>query len=525
MKNNLITIVLVLLANLSYSQDPDSNMNSLLDVQVKSPGLTDFIKYGNLSSSSYTGELRTSIPIVNVPIHGQSPFNLSLSYVGSGFRPSKRNGLVGQNWFLTGIGVITRQVNEMPDDQRGQPNVNGSSVNYTNGFLAGVRSKTHDAMDVFNFSPSTSYESLGYYRHMYGNSSGVGTDPNNYEGSPDEFSFNFNGMSGKFYIGNDGQVKVASDSQVKLSVDLSEMALQNNTFDSCIPNGPSRIIIKDDRGNKYFFGGETKNLEYTLGLSVSNDGSPYPESDERPVINAWYLYEVQYYNGYTLKYNYRDDSGLPDAFGNHQYIQQGGGFYDAYVGNAPNLKDFLMMSEYFSQQKALTQWNGSFPGTGGTSGSSSYGLGLTLQKAAILESIVGDDFEVKFSYSRQEHKFNTRGSNPFPYNNIYFNTDYRGGFVDIKLDKITLKRRTASGFSTSLKHFDFSYDNLGGNHSRMFLSSFGESGKNKYKFEYYPTGALPKPITLGTDHWNFWNGKNENSNQITPTVFIDPQGD
>ena len=170
-----------------------SQNNPYFDPQIKTPGVTDFVKYGNMSSTSYTGELKVNIPLLNIDIPQQNPLDISLSHVASGFRPSKRNGIVGQNWFLNVGGAITREVNGMPDDQKGNPNCNtGCTSNYTNGFIVGVQNKTYTPAAVFGFDPSAVYISTFFEPYLYANNTATGNDPNNYEADPDIFNFNFN---------------------------------------------------------------------------------------------------------------------------------------------------------------------------------------------------------------------------------------------------------------------------------------------------------------------------------------------
>lgn len=499
-----------LLANLMHGQQNNTEPgNKYFDPQIKSPGVSDFVKYGNISSTSYTGELKLDIPIINVAIPYQNDFSISLSHVASGFRPSKRSGLVGQNWFLNLGGAITREVFGVPDEQKGQPNNNGTPNYHTNGFLVGVKTRAYNSNSVYGGVAGTSYTSTNFERYMYANASSNGLDPNNYECDPDMFSFNFNGISGSFFIGNDGQVRVTTSSPERLTVDLSELALQeviNNNGGR--PKVPSRIVIIDSKGNKYHFGGETKNLEYSMGMPALGNA--------KPVISAWYLAKVEYYTGYVINFNYRDDSILLYGFADES-ITQHGGYYADPVGGAADRKDFLMLSEFYSDERSLLEFNGSFSGNGSVGGYGGGTLSLSLQKIAILENIVGDDFRINFNYSKQAHKFNTRDNPNTPAaNNSLFNN-----FKDIKLDYITLLSKQ----NTPIKTFGFSYQYLGGSHSRMYLNSFGELGKPPHEFEYYDTGNLPQPITFGIDHWGFWNGKNATTNQLIPKINLSSNGD
>ncbi|WP_157485972.1 hypothetical protein [Flavobacterium sp. Leaf359] len=505
-----IILSFVMITSLAYGQGTPGR--TFFDSQIKTPGVTDFVKYGNLSSTSYTGELRLTIPIVSIPIPGQNNFNISADHIASGFRPSKRNGLIGQNWFLNMGGAITREINGMADDQKGSPQQNGGTAHYTNGTIVGVATKTHNAANVYNGVAGTSYTSAYMEQYLYANSTSNMSDPQNYESDPDIFSFNFNGISGKFYMGNDGQVKTITNEPEKLSVDLSQFAFQEIVNPTgCLPKVPSRIIITDSKGNKYYFGGETKNLEYTVNAPITQN------PNARPVINAWYLYKIEYYTGYVLNFNYRDDSALTTSFADDDFVRHGD-YYPAYSGNLPNKRDFLVLSEFYSDERSLYEVNGSFPGTGQTGGYSAASLRMSLQKIAILDNIEGEDFKIVFNYSRQNHKFNTRDNPSLPSSNGSFFND----FIDIKLDEISVRNKS----NVVVKNFLFDYDYFGGSlHSRMFLKSIKESGKPPHLFEYYPTGTLPQPITFGIDHWGFWNGKAANSNPMIPNVNLQANGD
>jgi len=503
-----ILLLFIMIAQSSFGQGNNTEPGAkYFNPQIKTPGVTDFIKYGNLSSTSYTGELKIDIPIFSVPIPGQNNIDISVAYVASGFRPSKRNGLVGQNWFLNVGGAITREVNGMADDQKGSPQQNGGTSRYTNGMIVGVATKIHNAANIYNGTAGTSYTSDYMEQYLFANSTSNGLDPKNYESDPDMFSFNFNGISGKFYMGNDGQVKVITNEPEKLSVDISQLAFQEiSNPTGCIPKVPSRIIITDSKGNKYYFGGETKNLEYTLNFP--NNGA-----DANPVINAWYLSKIEYYTGYIINFNYRDDSSLTTNFGNEGQVEHGN-----YYTDSNGRKDFVVLSEFYSDERTLLEHSGSMASTGWFGGTSGASLKRSLQKIAILDEIVGDDFKITLAYSTQAHKFNTRDTPNLPEaNSSLFNN-----FLDIKLDKATLYTKS----SAPLKVFNFAYEYLGGTvHSRMFLKSITEYGKPPHSFEYYATGTLPQPITFGIDHWGFWNGKDANTNPLIPYTNLLANGD
>ncbi len=489
---------ILLMSSYLYSQNPTSN-SKFYNIDIKSPGITDFIKYGNMSSLSYTGALDFSIPLIEET-------SINLSYDSSGFRPSKRSGLVGLNWYLNMGGAITREVNGMPDDQIGEPNVNGA-IKETNGFIVGVRNRTHTKENVFNFNLADGVENWNLDYYLLGTSL-----VNNYEANPDMFSFNFNGISGKFFMGNDGLIKVITNEPNNLKIDITGM--QNQVIASLTKPNESLIIITDDSGNKYYFGGHTKNLEYTANGFY-------------PVITTWHLNKIENYNGRVVNFVFRDDSLLSPSFdtpGDNVPNHNGFPNYDPDPTKS-NLRDFCVMHEYVSDQRQIYQVSNYEPFLGTTGGNSAGGglqMSTTLQKVAILDQINSDDFVVNFFYTRQAHKFNTANSTSI--NNT--NTSFFKEFLDIKLDKIELYNKNGSTVGNLIKTINFGYTYLGGAvHSRMFLTTLTETGKPPYQFSYNDTNNLPLPITYGIDHWGFWNGKSENDNYLIPYQNYQLNGD
>ncbi len=498
MKKLIYTVLLI--STTLYSQNPTSN-SRFYNFDIKSPGITDFIKYGNMSSLSFTGNIDFSIPLIE-----ESTINLN--YDSSGFRPSKRSGLVGLNWYLNMGGAITREVNGMPDDQMGEPNSNGSRKE-TNGFIVGVRNKIHTKENVFNFNLADVMENLNLDFYLKGTNI-----YNHYEGNPDMFSFNFNGITGKFFMGNDGLIKVISNQQNNLKIDITGMQNQN-IIDDSKPN-ESLIIITDDSGNKFYFGGHTKNLEYTANGSY-------------PIITTWHLNKIEYYNGKITNFIFRDDSELSPIFDTpFDNVPNHYGFTNLQTNPNPTgivLNDFCVMHEYVSDQRQINQVSNYSPFFGSTGSNSSSGgiqMTTTLQKIAILDQINSDDFIINFSYSRQAHKFNT--SNSTSINNT--NNSFFKEFLDIKLDKIELYNKNGLSIGNLIKTIDFGYSYLGGTiHSRMFLTTLKETGKPAYQFSYNDTSNLPLPITFGVDHWGFWNGKSDNNNNLIPYQNYQTNGD
>jgi len=166
---------------------------------------------------------------------------------------SNRVSELGSNWFLNVGGSITRRVNGVEDELRddrapfqvtNDPN-NGSQKANVDGFLEGIR-KHKDKIFNYDLTPDhlniKSPYPLGIILDRSSQNfvsapfSFVSSSPNSskkyfvaysddpFELSVDEFSFNFMGISGKFYINSSGNATVVSESNI--TVDITNLSPQ-----------------------------------------------------------------------------------------------------------------------------------------------------------------------------------------------------------------------------------------------------------------------------------------------------------
>jgi len=223
--------------------------------------------------STYTGKPSINIPIYTINHYGlQVP--ISLTYDASAFVPSKIPGLVGLNWALGAGGLITRTVNTTPDDKYRDDD---TPISGLNGFLVAhpynlYTNSTVEVMGGNMLDPSTGYYSLPY------------------ELSPDLFTFNFGGHSGKFMMGMDGQIHVQSDEHIKVDLQLDNVDKIISTLYA------GKITITTDDGVKYEFGGTYASVEF----SYTQTGSDYGTQ----VINAWYLTKITSPEGNVINFIY-----------------------------------------------------------------------------------------------------------------------------------------------------------------------------------------------------------------------------
>lgn len=516
MKKFLSILILLITIGSFKSQNGQGNYTFQLASSVKAPQTSDFIRRGNIPVNKFVGEPDLSIPLFNLKANQLGDnLSVSLGYNFSGFIPNKRPDIVGLNWFLNYGGVITRQVNSIPDDQKGESATNGPGHGMNkDGLIVGLRNKSnclplHPNIGIFNLSSS-----VGGFNTMDLDYKLNGCDIYTaYDGDADIFSFNFAGYSGKFFLGNDNQIKIIGDDAKSFKIDISNLSTQPYVA-NCKPVS-SEIKITDSKGNEYYFGGLSKNLEYNIPLShVLNN----PETKAGlPIINSWYLRQIQYSNGEVVNFNYKDDSILSNGFCNagSTTIDWHGAITNPAIEDR---RKFVIYNKSYNQDVSCF----SNPGATGDLNYSSCGgtdFVYSVTKKAILENISTNNYNINLKYSLQ----------PYIFNNETYDVSYFQGIKNIKLDSISLY----SSAGKFINKFELDYQLLGGNTSagsypRLFLKSIKEWNKNPYMFNYNISNEnLPKATSKQIDHWGFYNGNsgNENLTYPVPNQVTDQLGD
>ncbi|GGF25756.1 hypothetical protein [Flavobacterium limi] len=482
MKKNIYLILLLLFSiyNLSAQRFGDQLL------VPKSPQSYAFEKYGNVPINMYTGSIDLKIPITSFDA-GELNIPVLISYDSSGFIPHKKSDPAGMNWSLMAGGRITRKLNRIPDEYLGGgPGGWGYNTGCA-GFFAGVKADPSNNVNAYNINGGTGYYNSSDWVFRPNPSSN-----NTYETHPDVFSFNAVGISGKFVVGNDGNVLVESDDP-NIKVDLSQMAIYN--YIGCEPS-TSIITIIDGKGNKYIFGGDFSTYEITYpnvqGTTVEQGMA---------VINSFSLSKIITNTGNIITFNY-----VVESFDRWEFCQLGSA-----IGTKTYPNGLLISQESFYQQglssstlKMCPENQGGFLCQGQNSAVSYGDLKFSFIKKSVLSSIQYGDYQIKINYKDIGYPIKEYTAITSIYNNDN----------EWVIDNI----ETYNGLNLT-KKTTFSYSNFGGSHQRPFLTSLnGLDSNEKYSFEYYNTTNLPAYYTMGIDHWGYWNFKDTNST-IAP---VDP---
>ncbi|WP_188315984.1 RHS repeat domain-containing protein [Chitinophaga agrisoli] len=245
----------------AFSQTTPNNLNPTFDNPAPpAPNAAAFAKFGNIPVGPATG-----IPQINVPIYQYAGKNnglslaVSLDYHEGGVRVDEVASNIGLGWALNAGGVISRVMRGLPDESFA-------------GFLNTPYFDGATGNDPHN-SPSFSPFVRAYNRVL--------------DIEEDLFNFNFNGRSGRFVIGRNGDV---------LMIDAQKLKIEKEITPNSVPGGDAGITkftITDENGVKYTFSA----YEVTwLG------GAPL----HGQFISSWYLTAIQSPSGQdniTLEYD------------------------------------------------------------------------------------------------------------------------------------------------------------------------------------------------------------------------------
>ncbi len=446
------SIVAILIASASFGQTYGAVPN------IMAPDVASLGKAGAYPVSYYTGSPGITVPLYALKENGIS-VDLSLQYDAAGFVPNKEDGIVGLNWSLESGGIITRTVNWSADDKNTGETI-GNELNTNKGYIYGM------------LNAGLGTYSKEYIRQLSFLSFDVSSSPATalaYEYSPDIFSFNFNGHSGMFFLGNDGTVKVVSEKNYK--VDLTNFAGQNDVCDCQY----SEIAVTTDDGTVYKFGGEINALDITY---------PYTDNNARYIsckgtINAWRLKSVQTSNGTLITYQYEPQSELDMTFAEAHGVNTG--------------------IDYAYEKIFLNERVDIYTGSQGSSNNSTVNLrSRVLIKTCYLSKITTPTETVDFSYIQKANRFYPAGE-----------TMYNSNRTKL-LDKIIVKNLEG----IPVKDFWFSYDVFGSASAgyryfldkTKFVNSLDNTDQYFNEFSYYKTNSLPDPLTKGIDLWGYYNG-------------------
>ncbi|GAA3913109.1 hypothetical protein GCM10022209_01840 [Chitinophaga oryziterrae] len=261
-----------------------------------SPEVAALGNFGLVPATPFTGQADISVPLYNLSYKDLS-VPIALMYTTKGNKTDEHPGWTGLGWSLQAGGAIYRKVNGLNDEI---PKLYEAERGYLyNCGTVNQKYLNPNYLASYSLGGYQSVDSLLKYQ---------------YDASPDEFIFNFNGYSGVFFITRPSptdsvQIKIRSNGNYKLKADILEV--RDNMSYGDLPLGEFstvlttnsvkrsiyKIRITDEAGNQYIFGGTDNSIE------LNNNGN-YTDVYST-ISSAWYLTEIKSPGGYKINFDYK----------------------------------------------------------------------------------------------------------------------------------------------------------------------------------------------------------------------------
>ena len=286
MKKNKLVLIAMITVNLCYSQNV--NQPQLIP---PSPNAQTFLKYGEYPVSNYTGVPDISVPIYTIKLKDLT-IPIRLSYNASGIRVEEEASRVGLGWILDAGGVISQTIKGRHNDFNGTVYFNKNNGN-----------KLKDLHGLDNITEYTVYGGKDFTESTFSLPDGLSLTDVKYgicdshtmcgiiEMAPDIFNYNFQGYSGKFIFGRDGNIVKEKTDNIKIIPTINQQTLLPTCLESF------EIITPD--GTKYYFNQTEKSyIGQFLSINHTYNSSFYLtkiETINKTIVN--FLYTK---GGYTL---------------------------------------------------------------------------------------------------------------------------------------------------------------------------------------------------------------------------------
>lgn len=250
MKKIIIPLAILIASTGNFyaqQQASDGNIN-IPNIIPPSPTAYALGNYGNVPVGLFTGTAELSVPLFTYKTDNIDLL-INMSYGSNGLKIDEISSITGLGWNLNFGGVITRTVRDRTDDssQTFQIPANAFQPNNTPAYQDFI-------YNLGNLSP------------------GIDTEA-------DIYSFNFNGISGKFFYDRSNQIHL---------IDQQALKIEEYT---------DGFIITTSTGEKYYFSEKELTIFKTLGV-----GKQLPNGGN----TAWYLTKIVHPKGDEVYFTYED---------------------------------------------------------------------------------------------------------------------------------------------------------------------------------------------------------------------------
>ena len=513
------------------------NYNTAPNFNPVPPSSFQFIKYGEIPVSEYTG-----IPTISIPVYtikdGDIEFPINLSYHAGGIRVAEEASWVGLGWNLD-LGNITQIINDRDDlggfEKKlieyygsGDPTTQEFTYKYnyprlhelgpTNIPSTGItKEQPFHSFKIFTdyFAPVENASNSNNYCCQFPsifNGQGINLDA--VDSEPDVFKANFNGHYLEFIFNfRTNNIVVLNKKNYIVSFTKNQVGVTQ--WNITCPDGMVYQFNQVD--------------EVKLDFSASSTGvAEGGQSTERNVVNrVWHLTKIISPNNRQINFEWETTGLVKDlpSYSNTDFYSTPTGFYrsslcGAAAGSAtmeklnghmsngqPTTEAMLHGVSYSRLQNSVKSYVSSI----------AFSMGSIDFKKSLRKDRIADlrlDSIIVKSTTRLIKKLN------FSYDYFVATED------DFSVDKTVSSelQNPNSGVFPSQYHpnygllcSDFTSNEL---RFRLKLVSVGEEGLPSHRFKY-DNGKLPKKTSYATDYWGFYNGKTTNTSFVPNPIHID----
>lgn len=470
--NFLILFISMAFACSLYGQLPEQYEN------IKSPNSSSLGQYGDIPVSHFTGTPDIGIELYGISVSGRT-IPVSLNYHTSGIKPDTSSGWVGTGWTLNFGGCISRKVNGLYDEASFWDNRDG---NY----------KKQGYLYVGHQLDGVSWDTETRLKELF--KKGVDL----YDTEPDEFYFNFLGVSGVFALDSKGEWKVRCQDNVKV-VDYmtGSVPFVTNALGSHRPDVITGFILQDSRGVRYTFGYDFDAVE--LAIDFFNQDWSYWQS------SAWYLTKIEFPQGEEVCFQYeRGDftNQIWYSVANYNVGARGSGLieYNEFINS--NITFFAqgnLITPVFL--KSVVYPNGRIDLYSINSRQLEYGIGVYQRGKAFNASKYNQNYYYICKGLYNDSKKYMFSDNPIKKEqekSVIFGSRLKSR----QLDSIVVRNNDGVDLR-SIKLF-YEKDNIFTPTHRLYLERV-ISGDELYVFSYKDLKFVPGYLSQRTDHWGFLN--------------------
>lgn len=488
-----ITVLLSLLSFIGHSQT-DVRQPIALPAPVS---VFEFLKYGEVPVSEYSGNAMINIPIYSISVDGVN-LPLEINYSTGGIKVSQEAGIVGLGWSLT-LPSIVQIFNDEDDYSRSSrhkklPDYVGSPIMPTQGALhPNIPNNNNLSGDPYPGTPGYVEYPL-YFKSSsdFTVSNGVYVTPANYneiytysyDTEPDIFTLNLNGVNLVMTTNscNSTNYNDCLDLDIKIINGHNEYKvekiLEPNITESLIKG----FKIIDPNANSYYF--DVVDVIRTNTLNIGHQIMPN-SGGTSPSSKIFKLSKIITHKKNEINIGYNSENFTEHSKLSQRYFRKTGNTQTTtYLNNGEEF-DVIQIG-FFSTHPPYFKDNNSDNAKSINSFSQSGNFNY-------VTSITTTNEKVSFNYSaridlsgmQKLDRIDVNDFNNNPFKNYLFSYDY---------------------FDSDINFFgQTDIDN-----KRLKLISLQESGKPAYKFDYSSV-KLPEKGSFSTDYWGYYNGYNNDS--------------